>query len=447
MKRYASLLAVLALAACQDDATAPAARTTPLAYEVAADGSIPGHYIVVADWDADAAGLATDYGLQPRHVFEHLLNGFSAQIPDDVVQALAADARVLRLSVQRQFTKLETVTPAGSWGIDRVDQRNLPIDGLYAYDVDASDVRAYVIDTGMRTTHVEFEARATKGFDAFANDPTDPELRALLGDGECDLHATHVGGTIGGKTFGIAKGVNIVSVRVLNCVGFGSDADVIAGMDWVAKNGVLPAVANMSLGDVVPSKKLGLSTEIDNAVKTLVASGVSLSIAAGNGYGLGAAPGYDACDYPLANVPEAITVGATRRSPSVTDYTFDQQTAWTSFGACVDIYAPGQTVRSSLADSDVATGDLSGTSMATPHVAGVAALVLAQSPGATPAEVQSIIVSGATPDVIQKNPNNTTASLDPNPVLMLYSRVRPPDVKKNGKPWPCTPKRQREGQC
>ncbi len=447
MKRYALLLAAVTLAACHDDPTAPSPAPVRTQLSIAEDGSIPGHYIVVADWDADASLLAAAYGLRPRHVYEHLLNGFSAEIPDNVVQALASDARVLRVSVQRRLQKLETVTLAGSWGIDRVDQRALPLDGNYTYDTDASSVRAYIIDTGLRTTHVEFEGRATKGFDAFANDPSDPIARAALGDGECDLHATHVGGTIGGKTYGIAKRVNLVGVRVLNCAGYGSDADVIAGMDWVANHGVLPAVANMSLGDVVPSKKLGTSTEIDNAVKELVASGVTTAIAAGNGYGLGAAPGYDACDYPLANVPEAITVGATTRN-STTSYTSDRQTAWTSFGPCVDIYAPGQTIMSAYADNDNATGTLSGTSMATPHVAGVAALVLAQAPWATPAQVHAAIVNGATANVIEHHPNNTTASLDPTPLLMLYSRVQPPtETKKNGKPFPCTPKRKRQGLC
>lgn len=447
MRRYVLLLGVLVLAACQDS-TAPGPHATTPAALIDTEGNITGAYIVVADWDADASALAAEYGITPRHTYEHLLNGFAATIPDDVVQRLAADPRVLRISVQRQMQKFETVTSAGSWGIDRVDQRTLPLDGNYTYDADASNVRAYIIDTGLRTTHVEFGGRASVGFDAFANDPTDAPLRAALGDGECDFHATHVGGTIGGTHFGIAKGIHIVSVRVLNCAGYGSDADVIAGMDWVAKNGMLPAVANMSLGDVVPSKKLGTSTEIDNAVKALVASGVTVAIAAGNGYGSGAAPGYDACDYPLANVPEAITVGASTRAPSSSSYTTDMQTSWTSFGRCVDVYAPGQTILSSTADSDESVGTASGTSMATPHVAGVAALVLARAPWATPAEVQAAIVQGATPGVIQKNPDNTTAALDAAPVLMLYSRVKPPaTLKRNGNPVPCTPKRQREGQC
>ena len=441
MRRFLILLGALALAACADDATGPGGEQ-PRAphYAVAADGSIAGHYIVVADWSTDAAGLAAEYGLAPKHVYEHLLNGFAAAIPDDVVAALTADPRVLRVSVQRQLQKVETVSePAASWGLDRIDQRTRPLDGVYSYDHTAHKVRAYIIDTGIRYTHTQFEGRAVFGFDAFASDPADQLL--YDGSGDCDGHGTHVAGTVGGRTYGVAKQVQLVGVRVLNCAGYGSDADVIAGMDWVAKNGVLPAVANMSLGDIVPSKKLGLSTEIDNAVKNLVASGVSLSIAAGNGYGFGAAPGYDACDYPLANVPEAITVGAMKID--------DMQTSWTSFGACVDVYAPGSGILSAYATDDNATASLGGTSMATPHVAGVAALVLAQAPGATPAEVQNVIVSGATAGVLQKNPNNLTAAQDPTPLLLLYSRMQVPSELrgKHGSSVPCTPKRKRDGVC
>ena len=440
MRRFIPLLAAVALAGCADEPTAPSAMPAPRALLEATEGSIPGHYIVVADWDSDAPALARSYGLAPNHVYRHLLNGFSAQISDQTVQRLLADPRVVRVSVQRQLRKVPTISePAASWGLDRVDQRTLPLDGVYSYDHTAANVRAYVIDTGIRYTHSEFEGRAVLGFDAFANDPADQLL--YDGSGDCDGHGTHVAGTIGGKTYGIAKSVQLVGVRVLNCAGYGSDADVIAGMDWVAENGVLPASANMSLGDVVPSKKLGTSTEIDNAVRGLVASGVSLAIAAGNGYGLGAAPGYDACDYPLANVPEAITVGASDRN--------DRQTAWTSFGACVDVYAPGSGIVSSYATDDNAASSLSGTSMATPHVTGVAALVLAQAPGATPAEVHDVIVNGATAGVLARNPNNVTASLDPTPLLLLYSRAAVPGALrgKNGSSKPCTPRRQRDGEC
>jgi subtilisin family serine protease len=439
MRVHHLLFTALIASACADT-TAPPPLDAPAAALVAMDGSIPGHYIVAATWNADAAGVAAEYGLAPRHVYEHLLNGFAAAIPDAVVQALASDPRVLRISVQRQLQKVETVTElAASWGLDRVDQRLLPLNGTYTYDVTAHKVRAYIIDTGIRYSHQEFEGRAVFGFDAFANDPAD----ALLydGSGDCDGHGTHVAGTAGGRTYGIAKQVQLVGVRVLNCAGYGSDADVIAGMDWVGKNGVLPASANMSLGDVVPSKALGLSSEIDNAVKALVASGVSLSVAAGNGWAFGAAPGSNSCDFPIANVPEAITVAAS----TITD----TQTSWTSYGPCVDVYAPGSGILSADNTSDTATRSASGTSMASPHVSGVAALVLAQAPGATPAEVRDVIVNGATRNVLAKNPNNVTAALDPTPLLLLYSRAQIPSQLrgKHGSSLPCTPKRRLNGVC
>ncbi len=448
MKRYALLFGLVVFAACQDS-TAPRAPATPRAAVINTDGNIPGAYIVVADWDIDAAALASEYGVAPRHTYEHLLNGFAANIPDDVVQRLAADPRVLRISVQRLMQRFETQLAPGSWGLDRVDQRTLPLDNAYTYDTDAATVRAYILDMGLRATHSEFEGRAVRGFDAFTWDPTDQTQQQLLGSAECDSHATHVAGTVGGKTYGIAKKVQLVGVRVLNCAGYGNDSDVIAGMDWVAENGTLPAVANMSLGDIVPGKLLGTSTEIDNALKAMIASGIVVAVAAGNGWGSGGAPGYDACNHPLANVREALVVGASERNSSAL-YTFDRQTAWTSYGPCVDVYAPGSSIISSTSVSDVSNGSNSGTSMAAPHVAGVAALILGQNPNLTPAQVHDIIVDQTTPNVIQKNANNVTAAADPSPVLMLYSRPAVPPVqelKKNGKPVPCTPKRQRTGEC
>jgi subtilisin family serine protease len=449
MTRYALLLGLVVFAACQDT-TEPQRNPAPRAALVNMDGNVPGAYIVVADWDTDAAGLAAEYGITTQHTYKHLLNGFSAaNVPDDVVQRLAADPRVLRISMQRQMQRFDTQLSPGSWGLDRIDQRALPLDQAYTYDADAATVRAYILDMGLRATHSEFEGRAVRGFDAFTWDPTDATQQQLLGSAECDSHATHVAGTVGSKTYGVAKKVQLVGVRVLNCAGYGNDADVIAGMDWVAEHGTLPAVANMSLGDFVPGKALGTSTEIDNALKALIASGVVTVVAAGNGWGSGAAPGYDACNHPLANVREAIVVGASERNSS-TAYAFDRQTAWTSYGPCVDVYAPGSSIMSSTSVSDVSSGTNSGTSMAAPHVAGVAALILAQNPNLTPAQVQDIIVTQATPNVIQKNANNTTAAADPTPLLMLYSRPTVPPVtelKKNGKPVPCTPRRQRDGQC
>ncbi len=448
MKNYSWVLVALVFAACQET-TSPTSDVTRQNAVINTDGNLAGQYIVVTDWAVDDAALAAEYGITPRHTYEHLLNGFAGSIPDDVVQRLAGDPRVLRISVQRLMQRFGTQAAPGSWGLDRVDQRTLPLDNTYNYDTDAATVRAYILDMGLRATHSEFEGRAVRGFDAFTWDPTDPTQQQLLGSVECDSHATHVAGTVGGKTYGIAKKVQLVGVRVLNCAGYGNDSDVIAGMDWVAEHGVLPAVANMSLGDFVPGKLLGTSTEIDNALKAMIASGIVTAVAAGNGWGSGGAPGYDACNHPLANVKEAIVVGASERNSS-TLYTFDRQTAWTSYGPCVDVYAPGSGIMSSTSASDVSSGSNSGTSMSAPHVAGVAALVLGQNPNLTPAQVHDIIVSQATPNVIQKNANNVTAAADPTPLLMLYSRpLVPPaqQLKKNGKPVPCTPRRQREGTC
>lgn len=437
MIRKGGLWCVLFLCACTD--TTPTVTGEPSRALIDTSGNVTGHYIVVTDWSVEDASLAAEYGITPRHTYEHLLNGFAGPIPDDVVQRLATDPRVLRISVQRVMQRFDTQSPA-TWGLDRVDQRTLPLDNSYTYDADAATVRAYVLDMGLRTTHEEFEGRAVRAFNAFTWDPTDPMQQELLGSAECDSHATHVAGTIGGRTFGIAKKVQLVGVRVLNCAGYGNDADVIAGMDWVAEHGVLPAVANMSLGDVVPGKALGTSTEIDHALKGLISSGVTVVVAAGNGWGSGAGPGYDACNHPLANAREALVVGASTSA--------DMQTAWTSYGACVDLYAPGSSIMSATSTGDNTSGSNSGTSMAAPHVAGVAALVLAQAPWATPAQVHDAIVNGATPAVLKKNPNNTTAAADPTPLLLLYSRVAPPvTLKKNGKSVPCTPRRQRDGQC
>jgi subtilisin family serine protease len=448
MKKTCCLLAVLLAAACHDT-TSPVSVTSPQRALINTDGNLAGQYIVVTDWAVDDAALAAEYGITPRHTYQHLLNGFAGPIPDDVVQQLAGDPRVLRISVQRLMQRFETQLAPGSWGLDRVDQRALPLDNAYTYDTDAATVRAYILDMGLRATHAEFEGRAVRAFDAFTWDPTDATQQQLLGSAECDSHATHVAGTVGGKTYGIAKKVQLVGVRVLNCAGYGNDADVIAGMDWVAEHGTLPAVANMSLGDVVPGKLLGTSTEIDQALKAMIASGIVVAVAAGNGWGSGGAPGYDACNHPLANVREALVVGASERNSS-TLYTFDRQTAWTSYGPCVDVYAPGSSIMSSTSASDVSSGSSSGTSMAAPHVAGVAALVLGRNPNLTPAEVHDIIVNQATPNVIQKNANNVTAAADATPLLMLYSRPTvpaPPTLKKNGRPVPCTPRRQREGTC
>ena len=439
-RHFKFLLALAALGACNDSAppTGPSPMSTPSTALVASDGSIPGHYIVVANWSADAPALAAEYGIQPRYVYTDLLNGFSAAFPSSVADALATDPRVLKVSVQRQLSKVATVTQTGAtWGLDRIDQRALPMDSLYSYDFNGAGVTTYIIDTGIRYSHSEFEGRAVKGFDAFAADPTDP-LLGYDGSGDCDGHGTHVAGTVGGKTWGVAKKVNLVGVRVLNCAGYGSDADVIAGMDWVAKNGILPASANMSLGDPVPTKTLGTNGPVDDAVKALIASGVTLAVAAGNGWGNGTV-GADACMFPIANVPEAITVAASTRT--------DTRTTWTNYGACIDIFAPGSGITSATFDNDNSSGSKSGTSMSTPHVAGAAALVLQQAPGATPAEVRDVLVSQATQNIILPTTLNNGHTMNSH---LLYSRAAAPKTLIGKQPKstkPCTPRRQRDGLC
>ncbi|HEX8321443.1 S8 family peptidase [Longimicrobium sp.] len=437
MRRSLLVLAVAALGACDGADTPLAPDLQPSSLLAAAtDGSIPGHYVVQLSWGANASALAAEYGLKPRYVYEHLLNGFAGSIPDAKAKALSLDPRVLKISVQRQYRVVSTTQSGATWGLDRIDQRARPVDGNYTYDFDGAGVTAYIIDTGIRFDHVEFEGRAVPGFDAYAADPTDP---LLIGDmnNDCQGHGTHVAGTVGGKTYGVAKQAKLVAVRVLNCAGYGSDADVIAGMDWVAANATLPAVVNMSLGDVIPTKTLGTSAPIDDAVRGMISSGITVVVAAGNGWGNGTI-GADACMFPIANVAEAITVAASNAA--------DTRTSWTNYGACVDIFAPGDGITSAYNTSSTATDVLGGTSMASPHVAGAAALVLQQAPGATPQQVRDLLVASATQNIVVPVTLNSGHTMNSH---LLYSRVTVPvtTTTEPVKTKPCTPRRQRQGEC
>ncbi len=438
MRRLSILLALASLAACDaaDMPVAPSGGAPSFLLGSAVEGTIPGSYVVQLNWAANAGALAAEYGIKPKYVYEHLMNGFAGAIPDLTAQALSVDPRVVRITVQRQYKALATTQTGATWGLDRIDQRARPVDGNYTYDFDGTGVTAYVIDTGIRFDHSEFEGRATPGFDAFAADPTDP---LLIGDmnNDCQGHGTHVSGTIGGKTYGVAKQVKLVAVRVLNCAGYGSDADVIAGMEWVAANGTLPAVANMSLGDVIPTRTMGTSTPVDDAVRAMISSGVTVVVAAGNGWGNGTV-GADACMFPISNVPEAITVAASNAN--------DTRTTWTNYGACIDIFAPGDNITSTYNTGSTATESLGGTSMASPHVAGAAALVLQQKPSATPAEVRDLLVSNATPNIILPTTLNNGHTMNSH---LLYMRIVLPatTTPEPGKTKPCTPKRRRDGEC
>lgn len=309
-------------------------------------------------------------GLKVSHVFEHALKGMSVELTPAEAASLAADPMVA--TVEPDIVIHMTADQIGAtWGLDRIDQRSLPLNLVYSSpDSGGAGVKAYVIDTGVRATHTEFAGRVAAGYTAVADG---------FGTDDCNGHGTHVAGTIGGTTYGVAKRVTIVPVRVLDCFGSGTLSGVIAGIDWVTanNNGAL-AVANMSLG-------ASATATVDAAVERLVAAGVTVAVAAGNA-------NVDACGTSPARTPSAITVGATDNT--------DARAVYSNFGPCVDIFAPGTNVTSSWADTDSATNTISGTSMATPHVAGAAALILAANPGMTPANVAAAMMAASTPNVV-----------------------------------------------
>jgi subtilisin family serine protease len=341
--------------------------------------AIEGSYIVKFKDGATAraASTAAQYGGTVERTFSAALHGFSASMSEQEAKHLAADPSV-EFVQQNQTVKLVADQPnPPSWGLDRVDQRDLPLDSNYSYATTASNVHAYVIDTGIETTHPEFGGRATSGFDAVDNDNDATD---------CHGHGTHVSGTIGGTSFGLAKEVALVGVRVLSCSGSGTTEQVVAGIDWVTQNAVKPAVANMSLGG-------GVDAAIDSAVQASIASGVTYAIASGNSSA-------DACSFSPARVPEAITVNATDDT--------DARASFSNFGTCTDIFAPGVDITSSWLSGG--TNTISGTSMATPHVAGAAALYLADHPDATPADVATALTGNASPDKVT-NPGTGSANL------------------------------------
>ena len=400
MQRVARLVVpvvpVLLLGACMDapnavvapnEAVLSAVSEAPLmAVQAEAGAPVPGQYIVVMKpaRGARAASAAAAVGVasgKVKRTFHAALDGFSASLSDAEAAALARDPNVALVERDQVFTISTTQSPA-TWGLDRIDQRARPLSNSYTYTRTGAGVRAYIIDTGIRFSHGEFGGRATSGFDAVDGGAAD----------DCNGHGTHVSGTVGGATYGVAKGVSLVGVRVLDCAGSGTTSGVIAGVDWVTANHVKPAVANMSLGG-------GASAALDQAVANSIAAGETYAIAAGNSNAR-------ACNYSPARVATAITVGATTST--------DARASYSNWGSCLDLFAPGSSITSSWYTSNTATNTISGTSMATPHVAGVAALYLQGNPGATPATVRNALVANATSGVVG---NARTGS----PNLLLFT--------------------------
>lgn len=310
-----------------------------------------------------ASDMVQTHQVQMVRSFEHALRGFVVKANDSAIAKLMLDPRVDYVE-EDGLMSIRGTQQNPTWGLDRSDQRDRPRDNLYNYNTTAAGVHAYIIDTGMRSNHNDFGNRVGNGYSAI-NDGR--------GSADCNGHGTHVAGTVGGTTWGIAKGVTLHPVRVLGCDGSGSNSGVIAGIDWVTSNHVKPAIANMSLGG-------GASNALDQAVENSIANGVTYAVAAGNSNS-------DACYGSPNGVGPAITVGSTTSS--------DARSSFSSYGTCLDIFAPGSSITSAWHTSNSATNSISGTSMASPHVAGAAALYLATHPTASPAQVSSALVNNA----------------------------------------------------
>lgn len=349
-----------------------------------AKGIIKNQYIVILNKDVGssnefAQGIAKQHGGRVLQTYDAVLKGFAIYLPDVAgtafVEAMKKNPKVV--SVENDtIMKIDATTQSNpDWGLDRIDQKNLPLDSAYSYSQTGSGTTAYIVDTGILSTHQQFSGRVLSGYTAISDGN---------GTSDCHGHGTHVAGTVGGSTYGVAKNVSLVPIRILGCDGSGASSNVIAGLDWILKNGKKPAVVNMSLGGEA-------NASLDSAVENLFNNGYVMVVAAGNS-------NTDACSSSPARVSKAITVAATDST--------DTRASYSNYGSCVDIFASGSQINSSWIGSNTATKVLNGTSMATPHVVGVVAEMLQSTPTATPQTISTNLLNQASNNVV-KNPSGS----------------------------------------